>query len=460
MIWLKLSLQIALLILSASQVRLGEVRIVGNALIGEAEIRRALGLKRGEPFDRERLERGIGKLLEMYAEIGHPLARVRPSNFRLSPEGLLSFDLLIDEGEEVRIAEVKVSGLKKTKPEVILREIPIKPGDLYRRSVVEEARRVILNLPYVYDVDPAMIERGNKEGEVILNASVIEARTGRFEGAIGYSEGKLTGSLTFHEDNLFGTGRAVHLSWRSFESRETEFYYLEPWVLGRPVDLKLKGRVDSAGLKSYGLSIIGSIGTLYRFELGGAYEEISNPLPSRAALLDLKLVRDSRDYRVNPSRGGILEAGLELTRGDFDLTGLSLGVQLYLPILKRQVTALGVHFKTLLGDEVPAQKALELGGANTLRGYGEGWFSGRSIIYMNLEGRFLTGRGSHVFGFLDLGSVAPIDADPLSFEGLNLSYGVGVRLESPSGRVSLCYGLTPGTPLLSGRIHVSLGTAF
>lgn len=460
MIWLNLSLQIALFILSASQVKVGEVRIVGNYLIGEAEIRRALGLEGGEPFDRAKFEKGIERLLGMYAEIGHPLARVKPSNFRLSPEGLLSFDLLIDEGEEVRIADVRVSGLKKTKPRVILREIPIKPGDLYRRSAVEEARRALLNLPYVYDVDPAMIERGEREGEVILNASIVEARTGRFEGAIGYSEGKLTGSLTFHEDNLLGTGRVVHLSWRSFELRETEFYYLEPWILGKPVDLKLKGRVDSAGLKSYGLSIIGSIGTLYRFELGGAYEEISNPSLSKAALLGAKLLRDSRDYRVNPSRGAIIELGLEFSKGDFDLIGPSLGLRIYLPILKRQVAALGVLFKTLLGDEVPLQKALKLGGANTLRGYREGWFSGRSILCLNLEGRFLTGRGSHLFGFLDLGTVAPIDADPLSFEGMSLSYGVGARLESPSGRVSLCYGLTPGTPLLSGRIHVSLGTTF
>ena len=74
------------------------------------------------------------------------------------------------------------------------------------------------------------------------------------------------------------------------------------------------------------------------------------------------------------------------------------------------------------------------------------------MAYANLEYRFLTGLGSHLFLFVDLGTMNPPQ--------LQISYGIGARLEAQSGRLNLCYGLARGDSILNGKIHVSLGTAF
>jgi hypothetical protein len=43
---------------------------------------------------------------------------------------------------------------------------------------------------------------------------------------------------------------------------------------------------------------------------------------------------------------------------------------------------------------------------------------------------------------------------------LKLGYGVGMRLKSRTGLVSVDYGLARGDSILSGKIHVSLGATF
>ena len=43
---------------------------------------------------------------------------------------------------------------------------------------------------------------------------------------------------------------------------------------------------------------------------------------------------------------------------------------------------------------------------------------------------------------------------------LKLGYGVGMRLKSRTGLVSMDYGLARGDSILSGKIHVSLGAVF
>jgi len=440
------------------RVRIGDIRIVGNSILKEEEIKRALRL-RGE-FDVERIDEGIRRVLRIYAERGYPLAHISTTGFRLSENrSKLNFDILIDEGEPVRIADVKVSGLKKTKPEVVLRQLPIRPGMSYRQSIVDESIRLLRNMPYIYDVEPKTIEKSGRSDEVIFNPHVIEARSGRVEGLLGYAppttpggRAKLTGTIFIDETNILGSGRALHFEWHSAESKRIEFRYLEPWILGRPIDLSLKYE-RQPGFRSYGLSLTGRLRFRYLLEGGISYgrSELSGK-GGRTVRFEAGFRRDVRDYALNPTSGEVEYVNLELTAGDYRLGRLIIGTQIYLSTRRNQVLALGAHIGRLFGRDVPPFELFSLGGANTLRGYTEGWFQGGSIAYANLEYRFLTGLGSHLFLFLDLGTTDPPQ--------LQISYGVGARLEAQSGRLNLCYGLARGDSILGGKIHVSLGTAF
>ena len=199
-----------------TQARTGEITIEGNHLLSTGALRRAVGLREGAPFSQTAFEGGIDKVLALYSERGYPKAEIEPTDFHLSEEqGRVDLRLQIHEGNQVRIGAVKLTGLQKTKPEVVLRELPVQVGDVFDQRKIDQSFHRLANLGYFYEVSPSLLEEGTTPAEIIFNAKVTEARTGRFSGVIGYAppttefEGapQLTGVIEATEANLLGTGR-------------------------------------------------------------------------------------------------------------------------------------------------------------------------------------------------------------------------------------------------------------
>ena len=153
-----------------------------------------------------------------------PKIEIEPKNIQLLPEtGTINFELNIREGAQVRIGDVKVSGLKKTKTKVVLREIYVKPNDNFKQRDIDTSYRRLRNLGYFYQVNPNVLEAGETEDKINFHARVTEARTGQLSGVIGYAPPdsdadaapQLTGVFEARETNLLGTGRQVNLYWKS-----------------------------------------------------------------------------------------------------------------------------------------------------------------------------------------------------------------------------------------------------
>ena len=110
-------------IVEGKRIRMGEVTLAGNEHFSEAEIRDQLNLRQGKLFTPIRLEQGIERIQTLYSEYGYPKVEIAPKNFQFSSEtGTVDLLLTIREGAQAQIGEVKISGLKKTKMEVVLRE--------------------------------------------------------------------------------------------------------------------------------------------------------------------------------------------------------------------------------------------------------------------------------------------------------------------------------------------------
>ena len=82
----------------------------------------------------------------------------------------------IREGAEVQIGEVKVSGLKKTKTEAVLREIPVKPAQRFDQRDIDASYRRLRNLGYFYQINPNVLEAGATEDKINFHAHVTEAK--------------------------------------------------------------------------------------------------------------------------------------------------------------------------------------------------------------------------------------------------------------------------------------------
>ena len=87
----------------------------------------------------------------------------------------------------VQIGEVKVSGLKKTKTEIVLREIPVKPNQRFDQRDIDASYRRLRNLGYFYQINPNVLEAGATQDKINFHAHVTEAKTGRLSFVIGYA---------------------------------------------------------------------------------------------------------------------------------------------------------------------------------------------------------------------------------------------------------------------------------
>ena len=494
--------QIRLHVHEGTRARTGEITIEGNHLLSTSELHRALGLRKGTPFSQTAFERGIDKLLALYSERGYPKVEIEPTDFHLSEEqGKVDLRLQIREGVQVRIGAVKLTGLQKTKPEVVLRELPVQAGDIFDQREIDQSFHRLVNLGYFYEVSPSLLEEGKTPAEIVFNAKVTEARTGRFSGVIGYAppttefEGapQLTGVIEATETNLLGTGRQANFLWKSGLLRTLRIGYAEPWAFGKPVKVgveysQVNQRNQFTDAESNENAASVTVGARFRrlFEgsLGFSYKRIGFPtddisLPTTSPFLPsqvtdapdpaaqsgvkygiiLGVTRDSRDYFLNPTRGRLDHVAFEFSRGDFKLRKLWVDLRGYFPTWRRQVVAIGLHGAAAWGDNIPPTELFYLGGANTLRGYDEDWFFGPRRVYANIEYRLLVGRTSQFFVFTDLGTVTQVD-QPTVFDPLRVGYGFGMRLESKGGLLRMDYGLAEGRSALEGKIHVNLGTSF
>ena len=507
-------------IVEGKPLRTGTLTFSGNQRFSETEIRDQFGIKEGKLFTQAALEQGIERIQALYSEHGYPKIEIEPENIQLLPEtGAINFALNIREGTQIRIGEVKISGLKKTKTKVVLREIHVKPNDNFKQRDIDTSYHRLRNLGYFYQVNPNVLEAGETEDRINFHARVTEARTGQLNGVVGYAPPdsdtdaapQLTGVFEARETNLLGTGRQVNFYWKSGLLKILRFGYAEPWIFGKPLTIgieygQLEQRTPDSGQfqgfsdnasetlseeQSGSVSATTNFGRVFEGIMTLGYKRINVPnvgLPSGTTpMLDfqtpifsdpratspteptpyigtkysvtLRLTRDTRDYFLNPTRGRRDSIAFEVSRSDFRLRKAWLSLQQYFPTWRKQTIAIELHGAAAWGVNIPPTELFYLGGATTLRGYDEDWFSGPRRVYANLEYRFLVGPDSQIFVFTDLGAVTLIET-PSVFDTLRVGYGFGARLESRGGILRINYGLAAGDSLLRGKIHVNLGAAF
>ena len=507
-------------IVEGKPLRTGTLTLSGNQRFSVDEIRDQLGIKEGKLFTQVALEQGIERIQTLYSEHGYPKVEIEPKNIQLSPEiGTINFELNIREGAQVKIGEVKISGLKKTKTQVALREIHVKPNDNFKQRDIDTSYRRLRNLGYFYQVNPNVLEAGETEDRINFHARVTEARTGQLNGVVGYAPPdsdtdaapQLTGVFEARETNLLGTGRQVNFYWKSGLLQILRFGYAEPWIFGKPLTIgieygqlkqrnlnrgQLQGFSDNAPEivseeQSGSISATTSFGRVFEGVMTLGYKQINVPNVGPPSVttptldfqtpifsdpratspteptpyigtkysVTLRLTRDTRDYFLNPTRGRRDSIAVEVSRSDFRLRKAWLSLQQYFPTWRKQTIAVELHGAAAWGVNIPPTELFYLGGATTLRGYDEDWFSGPRRVYANLEYRFLVGPDSQIFVFTDLGAVTLIET-PSAFDTLRVGYGFGARLESRGGILRINYGLAAGESLLRGKIHVNLGAAF
>ncbi len=219
-----------------------------------------LGIKKGDIYNLELLEKRVGKKLSLdggadvsslYVDDGYLFFRAEPIETSVYGD-TIDYEIKVTEGPEATIGSVTINGNDKTKEHVIRRELRTVPGEKFRRSDLIRSQREIAQLGFF---DPEKIgvnyEPNQEKGTVDLKYSVVEKSGDQLELSAGWGGGiGLTGTLgvvfnNFSIKNILkksswdplpvGDGQKLSVRYqangRFFNSYN--FSFTEPWLGGK-----------------------------------------------------------------------------------------------------------------------------------------------------------------------------------------------------------------------------------
>ena len=468
-------------------------RVLFGGLIGGdsvAELRRIRAL-RGHVLDEEQLRNALAGVRSSLLDGGHPFFFLEvDSVVATAGRDTVWLGVDFDPGKRVRVDRVRFHGAVQTRPTLLRRLLNVSRGEIFSQRRLLEGLSRLERLPYVREVTGWQLSALN-DSLVVVDVWLVEARTNRVDGVLGYVPGRLgrpgffTGLVDVGLGNLFGTGRKLNVFWRRRDrlSQDLSLSYAEPFLWKLPLggevgfvqkvqDSTYVERSWKVGLSSVAVRDWRVFGRLERRSVtpDSIWGQRFGIPRSDALAVSAGLEVDRRDDALFPARGAYFNTTVRRWRRRYSDAlaeaqpghwrtdrEVDMDLEVYLPVLRRQVLALRGHVRQLQTSrrEVPLSEQFRLGGARTLRGYREDQFAGTSLVWSNLEFRTLLGPRSWAYAFVDVGRIgAP---------GRLLwrtGYGVGVRLETRLGVLGVDYGLGQGDTFATGKVHVTLVAEF
>jgi outer membrane protein insertion porin family len=492
-----------------------DIKITGNTVVETEKLRSLMRTSIGSVLNMGTLQQDIKAIEEYYSDQGFIAAVTEEVG--VDPQtGVLTIPIL-----EVRVEDIRVAGNKKTHTNVVIREMELKPGDVYNQRVLFRDLQRVYNLD-IFDretADPYRVEPGSDIGKVIITIPVKEKKTGELSVGIGYSSRqKLVGQARLSENNFRGRAQTVNLLWEQSADRGSSYEvgFFEPWMDGKHTSLgvnlynKLIFRFTSS---LFGTSGAGAITDYSERRKGGSVTfsrpfghtsrgfftarsesvdttltDISSPLLATGTVTSgtFRFTNSSRDSEIDPLTGGYNSYAVEVGDANSPFTKYSIDLRRYFSRggprkelnERRKVPAVRLLVGSLTGN-VPFFEQYFMGGAETLRGYREDRFWGRNMLLLNSEYRVPMASSLMGVVFVDYGDAwgapsefrqvttvdefgTPVTTDLIpgltQHESFSPSLGYGVGI-----RVATPLGpvrLDYGFGSEGSRAHFSIGHAF
>ncbi len=255
----KNNLDIDILVNEGRKYYFGDIVWKGNTKYSDSILNILLGIKKGDVYNLELLNKRLGKQMSaeggdigsLYMDDGYLFFRVEPLETRINND-TIDFDIRMTEGPQATYGQITVSGNDKTKDYVVLRELRTVPGDKFSRSDIIRTQRELSQLGFFTPekINPNVIPNSDN-GTVDINWEVEEKSADQLELSAGFGGGiGLTGTLgvTFNNfsiknilkasswDPLPG-GDGQKLSARIQSNgrayRSYNFSFTEPWLGGK-----------------------------------------------------------------------------------------------------------------------------------------------------------------------------------------------------------------------------------
>ncbi len=495
---------------------IGKVEIEGYKKISLDKLRKGLTVKKGSIYSEGKVRSDSAKVQKIYFNEGYIFAQVKPVSYVNPDTGFVDITFQVEENNLVYVRMIDIRGNSKTKDKVIRRELRLKPLDRFSGAKLERSKDNLKNLGFFEEVnfDTEPTDKPDYE-DLIVN--VKEAKTGSLSFGGGYSSvDAFIGFIELRQKNfdLFnfpyftGAGQDLSLYFQTgTASGEYMLSFTEPWLFDKPVSLGFdvyRRQHDNDSDAGYGYSETRTgerirlgrrfsdflkAGVSYNFEtvkISDLESDASQALIDEVGQNDISkvgfsLTYDKRDNVFSPTKGFIFSNSLDVAGGvvggDKDFVKLYSRFSTYFPCWRGAVLELKLRGGAVKAysdsDSVPIYERFFAGGASTIRGYRErkvgpidsanNPLGGEALFIANLEYTYPLSSYLKAAAFFDTGNVWS-DYSDMFTGGFKSGIGLGIRVKTPIGPVSVDYGyplnVEPGEDSRSGRFTFNVSRGF
>jgi outer membrane protein insertion porin family len=193
------------------QYRLGQAKLAGDDTVDFTTLRERLALDDGAVFSRGKLNSDLEQIESHYTDRGFFMAKVQPLTQVDEQNKQVDVTYEVEKGSLYFLREIDVTGNQTTVDPVVRREVKLVEGQLYSARALDLSRQRLQRLGFFEEVNFEP-KQTDFENQLDLGVKVVEKPTGSISFGAGVSSRDgfvISGALA--DANLFGRGYAASI---------------------------------------------------------------------------------------------------------------------------------------------------------------------------------------------------------------------------------------------------------
>jgi len=491
----KKDIYITINITEGEKYTISEVKLAGETLVPEDELRQLIQVQTGDTFSREKVTQTSKAISDRLSNDGYAFSNVNPVPDINKEKHTAAFTFFVDPGKRVYVRRINVVGNTRTRDEVIRREVRQLESAWYASNKINRSKERITRTDFFSDVNVETPAVAGTADQVDLNISVTEKSTGsvQFGAGLSSNEGVVFG-ITVNQNNFLGTGNRVSAQVNTGKVNTTySLSYTDPYFtpdgVSRGIDLYRRDvntsslNIGTYNTSSYGGGVRFGIPLNERdginFGLAADFTSVdltsqspqqykdfcekASGCSSNSIVTSAGWTHDSRDSIMFTTKGVLQRLSGEVTIPVLDLEYYKID---YKHAWFKELTP---GYTLMLNGEIgyadsygskkyPFFKNFYMGGVNSVRGYTNGSLGPRGIdsttgndfalggtkrmlgnaeLYIPIPG-LKDSKQFRMSAFADAGNVFGVN-DSYDLGELRYSTGLGLSWVSPFGPLKLVF---------------------
>jgi outer membrane protein assembly factor BamA len=216
-------MEVTFLVDEGTRYFIDQVEFKGISAVTEGDLRKEMRELEGRPYDDDAIHNDIRSIVKVYSKVGGYIfdehagvapnpdyLQIRPDHFVEMQPGRVKLVYTITEGKQFRIDRILVKGNSRTKDNVILREMRMRPGQMYNSAEVQDASDRLRGLPYFTSVSIEPVGDDPLSRDLLVD--VTEQHTAQISAGVGINSNLGFGGQLSYEQKNFDIGN-VPTSW-------------------------------------------------------------------------------------------------------------------------------------------------------------------------------------------------------------------------------------------------------